>query len=72
MGIEGVLVRLLSEFMSGQMIPSSMSDGGDRVSVRCKIKKLCGSIVCAQRHVVLLASWTRTLMVVRDALDLFR
>src|SRR5580658_8854283 len=59
------LFSIHSGFMSGQMILFSMSDGGGRVSVRCKIMKLCSSIVCTQRHVVLLASWTRTLIVVR-------
>lgn len=56
-GALGVLLRLLAEFMGGQMIPFSVGDGGRRVSMRCEIVKLCGSIVGGQRHVALLTVW---------------
>ena len=72
MGIHGVFMRLFGEFVAGQMIPFSMSDSGRRVSVRCKIMKLCASIVGAQRHLLLLADRVRTLIVVLDAINPFR
>jgi hypothetical protein len=50
----GVLVRLLGQFMRGQMICFTVSSRGGGVGVCRKTMEFSGSIVCALWHGVLL------------------
>ena len=55
-GVHGVLVRLLTQLVSGQMISFAMGGGSGGMGVSCQVVKLCGSIVRALWHEILLLS----------------
>jgi hypothetical protein len=56
-GVQGVLVRLFAEFVSGEMISLAVSGRGCSVGVGRKVMEFCGSIVHALWHDVSSASW---------------
>jgi hypothetical protein len=45
-----VFVRLLAEFMTGQVISFAVGDGSGVVGVGCKIMEFCESMVGALGH----------------------
>jgi hypothetical protein len=51
MGVYGVLMRLLGEFVSGQMISFTVGSGSSGVGVGSEVVKFCGSIVRTLWHV---------------------
>src|SRR6202140_4147384 len=52
-GVHGVLVRLLTELVSGPMVPFAVRGSGGGVGMGGKVVELGGSIVRALRHGVL-------------------